>query len=248
MIFENRASKPKILCLHGRGTSAMIFQIQTMQLVQLLEDRFDFLFVDAPLESEAGPGVLPVFEDEGPYFSWLQDISTNKPLSNSMEAAVRILDELEASRGSLAGILGFSQGAAVGLGLLLRDQRRREIGLSSAGYRFGAFVGGGMLPLPVGDDDYPNSVGSTPSSGTSTPPSDDEGYFPESVEVPTLHVTGSNDLWAKQGRALQTWVNNRHKAASLEFVGGHEMPRRSDDVARLAKEIVRMYEESSTQS
>lgn len=139
-----------------------------MQLVRLLEDRFVFIFVDAPIKSEPGSDVLPVFEDEGPYYSWLTDMSKEMPVDNRLEATMRML-ELEVSHRHIVGILGFSQGAAVGLGLLLRDQRRREMGLPSVGYCFGAFAGGGTLPLVVNDDYYDSGASTSLSDGGSIP-------------------------------------------------------------------------------
>ncbi|EGE78113.1 hypothetical protein RJZ56_005188 [Blastomyces dermatitidis] len=62
---------PSILCLHGSGTSAAIFKIQTIRLRRELQHHFSFVFIDAPFETEPGPGVLPVFADAGPYFTWV---------------------------------------------------------------------------------------------------------------------------------------------------------------------------------
>lgn len=135
--------KPAILCLHGRGTSGTIFEIQAMPLLRTLEERFDFIFIDAPIESEPGPGVLPVFEDEGPYFSWLAEGPAG---SSGLATSIQLLDKLELSHGHIVGVLGFSQGAAIGMGRLLREQLRRELNLPTVGYSFGVFVGGGTLP------------------------------------------------------------------------------------------------------
>lgn len=106
-------SKPVIICLHGRGANAEIFEIQCMPLIRLLERTFECLFVDAPNECEAGPNILPVFEDEAPFYSWLGNSSSSKTawIDEAAEETIQWLNELESSTPNIAGILGFSQGA-----------------------------------------------------------------------------------------------------------------------------------------
>lgn len=208
-----------------------------MALLRLLEDRFDFIFVDAPIESEPGPHVLPVFENEGPYYCWLgvEDAPQDLPGSDEVDSKMLLLDKLEESHGHVVGILGFSQGAAVGLELLFRDQRRREMALPSVGYCFGAFVGGYSLPLLLHE--------SNSSSGASTPlDSETTGPFIANLQIPTIHAIGSRDLFAKPDKGFRDWVENQPSAASFSFEGGHEMPRRTEDVLYLANEILRMFE------
>ncbi|OJD15723.1 hypothetical protein AJ78_04058 [Emergomyces pasteurianus Ep9510] len=74
---------PSILCLHGSGTSAAIFKIQTIRLRRELQHRFSFVFIDAPFETDPGPGVLPVFADAGPYFTWV-DFANLPPSHRSL--------------------------------------------------------------------------------------------------------------------------------------------------------------------
>lgn len=63
------APKPRILCLHGGGTSATIFAVQTIRLRRLLP-HFEFVFLSGPFASGPGPGVLPYFDGMDPYFRW----------------------------------------------------------------------------------------------------------------------------------------------------------------------------------
>ncbi|KAK2737578.1 hypothetical protein FQN55_001008 [Onygenales sp. PD_40] len=74
---------PAILCLHGAGTSSEILHIQTIRLRRELSDRFSFVFVDAPFETEPGPGVLPVFADVGPYYTWVDPRPSSPPPRSS---------------------------------------------------------------------------------------------------------------------------------------------------------------------
>ncbi|KAL2170141.1 hypothetical protein VTG60DRAFT_5163 [Thermothelomyces hinnuleus] len=63
--------RPRILCLHGGGTTGAIFQAQCRALIGALPD-FRLAFANAPFPSEPGPDVLPVYEAWGPPFlRWL---------------------------------------------------------------------------------------------------------------------------------------------------------------------------------
>ncbi|OAX78113.1 hypothetical protein ACJ72_07582 [Emergomyces africanus] len=76
---------PSILCLHGSGTSAAIFKTQTIRLRRELQHRFSFVFINAPFETDPGPGVLPVFAEAGPYYTWV-DLANLPPSQRSLAA------------------------------------------------------------------------------------------------------------------------------------------------------------------
>ncbi|PGH13481.1 hypothetical protein AJ79_03611 [Helicocarpus griseus UAMH5409] len=140
---------PAILCLHGSGTSAEIFKIQTLRLRRELQHRFSFVFLDGPFETSPGPGVLPVFADEGPYFTWV-DPTASDPPPRSLERkdeddrkregkrgrtqlmpkrTVDVLEEvvrrqIEKDGKGFVGVLGFSMGGRLAAGLLMEQQWR----------------------------------------------------------------------------------------------------------------------------
>jgi predicted esterase len=237
MAVKKDMPKPAILCLHGRGTSGAIFEIQAMPLLRILESQFEFVFVDAPIESEPGPGVLPVFEDEGPYFSWLADAPEGSSERSRLTASIQLLDKLELSHCSIVGVLGFSQGAAIGMGLLLREQRRQEMKLSTVGYGFGIFIGGGTLPLLL-EEASNNSFADVSAANN------DLVCWPQILQFPTLHAAGSRDKFASRDIGLKNWIQSHQNAVSISFEGGHEMPNKEGDVLRLATEILKMYQQS----
>ncbi|TQV91938.1 citrinin biosynthesis oxidoreductase CtnB [Cordyceps javanica] len=232
-------SKPIIICLHGRGSNAEIFEIQSMPLIRLLEHRFDCVFVEAPNECEAGPNILPIFEDEAPFYSWLGSGPSSKTASTyeAIEATTQLLDDLESSTPDIAGILGFSQGAAVGLGLLLRDERRRIMGLPCVGYRFGVFAGEVRLPVLLEQGDW--------DSGASTP-SINSGYDRPilGLTTPTIHATGRTDTMAAQGARLSQSGIGPH-ADVFNYDGGHAMPQNPKDTQYLAQWVNTTYAKSS---
>lgn len=51
----------------------------------LLQDAFEFIFLDGPMESAAGPGVLPMFSGQEPYYCWFG--GGNATIDESMERA-----------------------------------------------------------------------------------------------------------------------------------------------------------------
>lgn len=67
---EAFGSKPVLLLLHGAGSSAAIFRIQTHFLAKALSPYFDLVYVDAPLRSAPGPGILPYFHGMDDYYRW----------------------------------------------------------------------------------------------------------------------------------------------------------------------------------
>ena len=46
----------KILCLHGNGTSGHLFALQTASIRRLLGEEFEYVVLDAPLESSCAAG------------------------------------------------------------------------------------------------------------------------------------------------------------------------------------------------
>ncbi|KAH8780892.1 serine hydrolase FSH [Diaporthe sp. PMI_573] len=67
---EAFGSKPVLLLLHGAGSTAAIFRIQTHFLAKALSPYFDLIYVDAPLRSAPGPGILPYFQGMDAYYRW----------------------------------------------------------------------------------------------------------------------------------------------------------------------------------
>ena len=93
---------PRILCLHGGGDSAAIFQSDpAMQDLIEAVSEFEFIFVDAPEEGGLWIRDPPGGKDEG----------TSDP--DWADTSISFLDEYISENGPFYGILGFSQGAAM---------------------------------------------------------------------------------------------------------------------------------------
>lgn len=82
---EAFGSKPVLLLLHGAGSSAAIFRIQTHFLAKALSPYFDLVYVDAPVRSAPGPGILPYFQGMDAYYRWF-GAGIEKNISTSQSA------------------------------------------------------------------------------------------------------------------------------------------------------------------
>lgn len=126
---------PRILCLHGGGTNARIFHMQCRGLALRLRSQFRLVFVEAPFPGTAGPDVMTVYADCGPFKLWVLTVEPNavekrpaetwRAIEESIGLAMRRDDETGAT-GDWVAVLGFSQGAKIAGSLLLRLQERPE--------------------------------------------------------------------------------------------------------------------------
>ena len=219
------SAKPAILCLHGGGTNAMIFGIQTMRIRRALESQFEFVFLDAPFESEPGPGVHPVFEDCEPYFRWLSEVrQIEKPDKTRDLLRERFEKQRQKDGRGFVGVLGFSQGARVAAGLLLEQQLRGSEAGTGGDLRFGVFLNGTCPPLISGA-------------------SDEERV--ERIQFRTLSVIGTQDPWKEDGRRLYSEHCDKDFSDLLEFDIGHRLPVREEDTAKLVAKMLGMYKETA---
>jgi predicted esterase len=215
--------KPAILCLHGGGTNTTIFKVQTIRIQRALNSHFDFVFLNAPFESGAGPGVHPVFEGCDPYFRWVLDSSLVEMAEKTRDVIRDCFEDqrLKDGRG-FVGVLGFSQGARVAAGLLLQQQLKiSEVG---EGLCFGVFMNGTRPPLTYGLSEQEQV---------------------QRIALPSLSVLGKADPWREDGRKLFSDHCDEKQAVLLEFDVGHRLPLLEEDTKQLAAEILRMHHETS---
>ncbi|THY60769.1 hypothetical protein D6C98_02226 [Aureobasidium pullulans] len=84
-------SLPRILCLHGGGVTAEIFQLQARSLIKALPT-FRLIFADGPFYCPPGPGIVPVYEDYGPFRRWLRWLPEHADIDD--EAAIEEVMDL----------------------------------------------------------------------------------------------------------------------------------------------------------
>ena len=213
---------PRILCLHGGGTSALIFKIQTRRLQNALRNDFHFVFADAPFESGPGPGVLPVFEDCGPFYQWIYP--PNHLLGQRRVRQV-LREAIKADGGEFVGVLGFSQGGRQTAGLLADLQNGEETQLPN--WKFGLMLCASYPPLSM---EYAKnqSKGKGWKGKTDVHGEIREPEAHEIIHVPSVHVRATLDPHLEKGRRLMKFFDDEI-ATEMEFVMGHHLPGAAGD-------------------
>lgn len=246
---------PRILMLHGGGTNSRIFHMQCRGLELRMNRHFRLVYAEAPHASAAGPDVLSVYADCGPFRRWVLTAEPNtveaqpqgtwdgvgRAVADAMDA-----DDARGATGEWVGVLGFSQGAKVAASILLRQQERPEalsslLGrLSPAGsggsggcrFRFGVLLAG-RGPLLQPDPDEADWLG------------EGEKFDYESnvaagrvLRLPTVHVHGLQDPGLYYHRVL---LNQWCDPASTELIqwdGNHRLPIKTADVEKVVSAVL----------
>lgn len=241
---------PRILCLHGGGTNARIFRAQCRGISAQLKGKFRLCFAQAPLPSQAGPDVLSVYKDWGPFLSWIPS-ALGCPKVNSQVAISMIEDAMESAMerdneegatGPWVGLLGFSQGAKLCASVLLLQQIQ-GIYKSRFNFRFGVLLAG-RAPLLALQPGIP--TGGETVVGVNGEESVDKGK-PIRLRLPTVHVHGMRDSGLHLHRQLLENCCEVGSTRLLEWDGDHRVPLKTKDVVALVKQIVAVASETGVQ-
>jgi len=200
----------RILCLHGFRQSASKFRGKTHGLQKAFKGLAILEFVDAPFHAPSAP------EDDGPSCAWWdsQTTATGQDYVGFWESFQHIIDILQ-QQGPYHGILGFSQGAAMGALLVaalkiahlvpsvtLPEDTRTAL---AGNLRFAIFAGGHRPRDPI-----LSSLLRDPIAG-----------------IKTLHIVGKTDAMISPDRSLDL-AKAFQDAEVVEHQGGHYIPVTSD--------------------
>ncbi|KGO63926.1 Serine hydrolase FSH [Penicillium italicum] len=139
---------PRILCLHGHGTSASIFKSQTAAFRSKLGSDFEFYFVDAPFSSTGAPGIHAIYSC--PTYTWWRQSTPE-----DIRAAHCWVTEYARQHGPYDAVCCFSQGCSLASTMALYrsveqasfpDQEEPPLP-----FRAAIFICGGV-PLPALED------------------------------------------------------------------------------------------------
>jgi pimeloyl-ACP methyl ester carboxylesterase len=166
-----------LICLHGFTMNAAGLRYMLADLEPRLADVVDFVYPDAPHtaspDSVAGlASLLNGYRPKPPNLEWWNASSDRHTYVGW--GATRALLEREVARHPSAAILGFSQGAAVAAALAAASSR-------------GEFPALGFVVLVAGFVARAHDIAP---------------LFSEPVHVPSLHVYGDADPFAKHAPAL----------------------------------------------
>ncbi|KAF2674382.1 citrinin biosynthesis oxidoreductase CtnB [Microthyrium microscopicum] len=246
---------PRILCLHGGGVNAEVFRMQARTIIKTLNGQFRFVFADGPFYCDPGPGIVPVYEEYGPFRRWLRWLPEHPEveaeaaadeiwyqLRDAMEA-----DDLAGGTGAWVGMIGFSQGAKLAASLLYEQQYRnlqKEAGKSTAEddtkptFKFAVLLAG-RAPLVSLREETDGIEALVTASEVS------EGF--EAIEtistehilrLPTIHVHGLQDAGLHLHQRLLQQYCDPAATTLVEWDGAHRVPLKSSDVQKVTNAII----------
>lgn len=136
---------PRILCLHGHGTSASIFKSQTAAFRSKLDDIYVFDFVDAPYPSEGAPGITAIYKTQT-YTWWPQGTP------DSIRAAHKWVSDYARENGPYDAFCCFSQGCSLTATMALyHAMNSNNPEVEPLPFRAAIFICGGV-PFPALED------------------------------------------------------------------------------------------------
>ncbi len=158
--------------------------------------------------------MLPVFESCAPFYRWVNrkfvvgESDVEGTGREEVERLDGIIEKVMAENGgveSFKGIIGFSQGARLVPGLLLRQKiEEREFGSSRWKFEFGVMIGGPFPPISLSD-------------------TVDIKDYDLLKEVPTVHAWGRDDH-IKSGCLDLLKACESDNCFQMDFAGGHHLP------------------------
>jgi predicted esterase len=255
---------PRILCLHGGGVNATIFEVQSRNLVRHLQHSFRLVWADAPFYCDPHSDIMGVYGRYGPFRRWLRWLPDQAEIHaetciDEIGYALRTAmeeDDREGATGEWVGLMGFSQGAKMSASLLLEQQareaeaRRRKqntmdtglIGLPGICWRFGILLAG-RAPLSNLNPDLLKSQALVGAASLS------EGFeFCKEVDEeailhkPTLHVHATADPGLHLHQKLLNEYCEEGTTTLVEWDGGHRIPIKTKDVDRVVGAIYDLAE------
>ena len=255
MDFEYGPRLPRILCLHGGGTSAAIFKIQTRYLQWAMAQSFEFVFLDAPWPSQPGPGVTPCFEEMGPFYRWERPSdyvpNDDAPSPPKLDILPTLRRVLQSEGGEWAGVLGFSQGGRVAAGLLRECQEGLLDDLLPPGekFRFGLLCGASYPPIYITEEGR-RRWSHPPTRPLLTPqgqPMDGKEHrvFDPSLEgaivgIPSIHVQGMRDPVLDMSKMLLRCFDQRGRKHFLLDIG-HHLPKSNEQNRLIVSSVLEAY-------
>ena len=247
------------------GSNADVMVLQMRALREKLSSSFRFVFANGPFFCEAGPGVLPVYEDAGPFRRWFRWSESHRILKpkHQIEAIRRCLEDAMAEDDELGGcgpwvgLLGFSQGARLSASMLFEYQRRQGIQangeipqgyegdssstLWSQRWKFAVLISGPAPLVALSPD-----VGELPLQSPTElclchrelEKLDISGKI--TIVTPTLHVIGVHDEWASSQRKLYDSYCSEKSRSLFEWEGDHRIPIQSQEIDEICARMLVM--------
>ena len=216
--------------------------MQARSLIKYLPD-FRLVFADGPFFCDPGPGIVPVYQDYGPFRRWLRWLPEHPEIDDDAATeevmyAIETCKREDAGDGPWVGLMGFSQGAKLSSSLLYHQQILREKeGRADTDYKFAVLLAG-RSPI-VSFDEYSRGPACV-APGAISEGFHFEGESPHVLRLPTIHVHGTNDAGLHLHRKMLKQYHDPKAATLIEWDGAHRVPIKKTDVEKITDEIYRV--------
>jgi predicted esterase len=236
---------PRILCLHGGGVTGDVFRMQARSLIKYLPD-FRLVFADGPFYCNPGPGIVPVYQDCGPFRRWLRWLPEHPEIDDESAIEevmynIKTAKEEDEGTGPWVGLMGFSQGAKLAASLLYDQQIHMEKeGKAETDYKFAVLLAG-RSPL-VSFSELSRSPACV-AAGAISEGFNYDGESPHVLRLPTIHVHGLNDQGLHLHRKMLKQYHDPSTSTLIEWDGTHRVPIKKVDVEKITTEIYRVARE-----
>ncbi|KAF2789928.1 hypothetical protein K505DRAFT_327915 [Melanomma pulvis-pyrius CBS 109.77] len=257
---------PRLLCLHGGGVNATIFEAQSRSLIRHLQHSFRLVWVDAPFFCDPHSDVIHVYGSYAPFRRWLRwlpehpEIDAESCIEENGYAIRTAMedDDRAGGRGEWVGLMGFSQGAKMSASLLLEQQAREDkarredrkdigtgpIGIEGLNWRFGILLAG-RAPLSNLNPEVQRSKALVGAADLS-----ERFQFCEAVDdeailrKETVHVHGMADPGLDLHRKLLNEYCKEGSTTLVEWEGAHRIPIKSAEVNRVIEAVYDVAEKT----
>ncbi|KAI0905016.1 serine hydrolase FSH [Ustulina deusta] len=199
----------RFLCLHGRGTTAKIFEMQTARIRQALGRDHQFVFANGNVPTPPDAGATAVSDE---YYGYVGN--TRLELENLYYDLLDIVN----SEGPFDGFMGFSEGGAVAAWMLIENAKHP--------FTFGPLKCAIFFSAAVPFD--PDIV----RTGLVKPI--DPAIEGEVIQIPTAHVwSNENDINVEEAKSLASLCDARVRETFVHSLG-HNVPGSKSDSEALA--------------
>jgi predicted esterase len=224
--------------------------MQARSIISAFKEDFRLVFADGPFLCDAGPGIIPVYADYGPFRRWLRWLPEHPAID--ADAAIDEIwwqlkdamdtDNRAGATGEWVGLLGFSQGAKLAASILFEQQTREERGIKDEAnrptWRFGVLLAGRaplVSLLPETDDNEALVTAADISEGFKFLNTSDDSHI---LKLPTIHVHGTQDPGLHLHQRLLDQYCDPQSAKLVEWEGGHRVPIKSADVQKVTSATI----------
>ena len=186
--------KPRVLCLHGRGSNNDITEFQVMGLK--LTDKFTPVYLQAPHKTISWHQSLNQIS-KGPFYSWADSSASLSDQEDQWEESLVYIAEYCNKHGPFDGVYGFSQGASIITNFSAYSIWKDRFKMKTCPWKFAMLACGGA-----------NHHITIPRTMT--------------ISIPSFHIFGKKDAYLNNSKQIADYWNQSTRVIETKG-GGHEI-------------------------